>query len=62
MGQFSVIFSRNPGSALNANQQHHCMKRPKGAIKSKGFPKYAKPSPTLSKPLPPRKLYQERLP
>jgi len=48
--------------AKRREEKHHGMKRPKGAIKSKGFPKYAKPSPTLSKPLPPRKLYQERLP
>lgn len=40
--------------------KHIGVTRPKGAIKSPGFAKSAKVHPSLSKSLPPRKLYQER--
>jgi 5-methylcytosine-specific restriction enzyme A len=41
-------------------KKHLGIKRPKGAIKSAGFPKVAKDSHRTSKSLPPRQLYEER--
>lgn len=46
--------------AKRREEKHLGMKRPKGAIKSAGFPKAAKPTHPISKALPFRKLYQER--
>jgi len=41
--------------AKRREAKHLGIKRPKGAVKSAGFPKVEKPSKSLSKPLPPRR-------